>query len=350
MRKVIKYLIPLIPVLVIFGPSFIAIGYNPFSHMWAYIGASMTGLGNGILFLKIMDQSKQIEELSRQLNLFAIVFNSCSNSVEPNSSPAWAQVLRNCNVNAIAVAGRNIYAATENNGIYLSTDDGANWSAVNNGLPIYIGSPYYLPLSSIALCGKYVFAGVPFGREGNVVYRSTNNGTSWSVCDSGISNSSIYALATSGTDIFAGTDSGTFRSTNYGATWTQVGYNPRVINFGVSGSNLFEGTANGAYLTTNNGVSWSSLNSGLPTPKTIVSLAISGMNLLADVDGWYYHSTNNGTSWTHTDSGFNDIYTLAASGSDFFSGHWGGVYRSKNNGASWTSVNTGLTNLDKYVC
>jgi len=110
----------------------------------------------------------------------------------------------------------------------------------------------------------------------NVVYRSTNNGTSWSVCDSGISNSSIYALATSGTDIFAGTDSGTFRSTNYGATWTQVGYNPRVINFGVSGSNLFEGTANGAYLTTNNGVSWSSLNSGLPTPKTIVSLAISG--------------------------------------------------------------------------
>ena len=66
MRKVIKYLIPLIPVLVLFGPIFMVIGYNPLSHM-ASIGALMTGLGIAILFIKIMDQSKQIEELSRQL-------------------------------------------------------------------------------------------------------------------------------------------------------------------------------------------------------------------------------------------------------------------------------------------
>lgn len=67
MRKVIKYLIPLIPALVIFGPLIMVIGYNPLTHIWANIGAMMTGLGIIILFLKIMDQSKQIEELSRQL-------------------------------------------------------------------------------------------------------------------------------------------------------------------------------------------------------------------------------------------------------------------------------------------
>ena len=66
MRKVIKYLIPLVPALVICGPTFMVIGYNPLTHMWASIGALMTGLGNGILFVKIMDQSKQIEEILRQ--------------------------------------------------------------------------------------------------------------------------------------------------------------------------------------------------------------------------------------------------------------------------------------------
>ena len=67
MRKVIKYLIPLIPVLVLFGPIFMVIGYNPLSHWFAIIGAMMAGLGNAILFLKIMDQSNQIEEILRQL-------------------------------------------------------------------------------------------------------------------------------------------------------------------------------------------------------------------------------------------------------------------------------------------
>ncbi len=67
MRTVIKYLIPLIPALVIFGPIIMVIGYNPLSHEWANIGALMTGLGIGILFIKMMDQSRQIEELSRKL-------------------------------------------------------------------------------------------------------------------------------------------------------------------------------------------------------------------------------------------------------------------------------------------
>ena len=67
MRTVIKYLIPLIPALGLFGPLFMVIGYNPLSHLFAGIGALMTGLGIAILFIKMMDQSKQIEELSRKL-------------------------------------------------------------------------------------------------------------------------------------------------------------------------------------------------------------------------------------------------------------------------------------------
>ena len=44
MRTVIKYLMPLIPALVIFGPLIMVIGYDPLSHKLAGIGALMTGL------------------------------------------------------------------------------------------------------------------------------------------------------------------------------------------------------------------------------------------------------------------------------------------------------------------
>jgi len=64
MRKVIKYLIPLIPALVICGPTFMVIGYNPLTHMWASIGALMTGLGNAIHeFYKEVQRSKRISKL-----------------------------------------------------------------------------------------------------------------------------------------------------------------------------------------------------------------------------------------------------------------------------------------------
>jgi len=68
MRTFINLLLPLTPALVIFGPLIIVIAYDPSNHFWADVGALMTGVGILILFLKIMDQSRQIEEISRRLD------------------------------------------------------------------------------------------------------------------------------------------------------------------------------------------------------------------------------------------------------------------------------------------
>ena len=67
MRSLINILLPMTPALVLFGPLIIVIAYDPSSRLWADIGALMTGIGILILFLKIMDQSRQIEEISRLL-------------------------------------------------------------------------------------------------------------------------------------------------------------------------------------------------------------------------------------------------------------------------------------------
>ncbi|MEA3448944.1 MAG: hypothetical protein U9Q98_10955, partial [Bacteroidota bacterium] len=39
-------------------------------------------------------------------------------------------------INSIAISGTNIFAGTWD-GVFLSSDNGQNWTAVNNGLPEY---------------------------------------------------------------------------------------------------------------------------------------------------------------------------------------------------------------------
>lgn len=64
-KPIINFLLFLSPALCTFGPLMIVIGYDPHDHMWADVGALMTGIGSLILYLKIMSQSRQIEALSR---------------------------------------------------------------------------------------------------------------------------------------------------------------------------------------------------------------------------------------------------------------------------------------------
>jgi hypothetical protein len=63
--------------------------------------------------------------------------------------------------------------------------------------------------------GNDIFAGTDSG-----VFLSTNNGTSWVAVDSGLTEHEVYSIAVSGNNIFAGTYSGCiFLSVNKGKSW-----------------------------------------------------------------------------------------------------------------------------------
>jgi photosystem II stability/assembly factor-like uncharacterized protein len=76
----------------------------------------------------------------------------------------------------------------------------------------------------------------------------------------------VNCFAVSGTNLFAGTRGGVFLSTNNGTSWTAVNTgltNTDVTSLAVSGTNLFAGTFGGVFLSTNNGTSWTAVNTGL---------------------------------------------------------------------------------------
>jgi len=180
------------------------------------------------------------------------------------------------------VSGTNLFAGTGSSGVFLSTTNGASWSAVNAGLTDRNGNAR--TVYALAVGGTNLFAGT----SGGGVFLSTNNGASWSPVNTGLTKSYVNALAASGTNLFAGTDGGgIFLSTNDGASWSAVNTgltNTAIWSLAVSGTYLFAGTRGGVFLSTNGGASWSAVNTGL-TNIYVTAFAVSGTNLFAGTYG-----------------------------------------------------------------
>ena len=103
--------------------------------------------------------------------------------------------------------GVNLFAGTYHNGVFRSTDKGASWFSVNNGL---MGAYVY----SLAAPGTNVVAATDSG-----VFRSSDNGLSWNASSRGLGRD-VYGLAVAGTNVLAAGDSGVFRLADDGVTWS----------------------------------------------------------------------------------------------------------------------------------
>ena len=187
--------------------------------------------------------------------------------------------LTNYNVRAFAFSNTNICAGTDS-GVFLSTNNGANWAAASNGL-------MNLHVHSLGVSGSNLFAGTEGG-----VFLSANNGANWINVSTGLTNSIVRTIAISGTNVFAGTDGGVFLSINNGTTWTAASNGLKSLHirtFLVSGVNLFAGSDSGVFRTTNNGANWTAVNTGLTSLSVrtfaVYSGSITGTNLFAGTDG-----------------------------------------------------------------
>ena len=298
-------------------------------------------------------------------NLFA---GSNGLFLSTDNGGSWSTVLPSANITALAVDSANLFVGVGYSGVYRSTDNGTSWTSVDSGLTVNIVTALALSPASGGAGSTNLFAGavlpvpVPVGqvpaRPIGGVYLSTNHGESWAAVDSGLSHTIVHVFAVKDSNIFAGTSRGVFLSANNGTSWTQMnsGLTDTSINtLAMKGTTLFAGTANGIFLSTNNGASWTAANTGV-TNTSISALGVFGSNLFA-ADNGIQLSTNNGNSWLAVDSGISSntyVDALAmspasggASSTNLFAGmgYQSGILRSTNNGTSWTLLDSGVTNL-----
>jgi hypothetical protein len=267
--------------------------------------------------------------------------------------------------------------------------NGTSWSALGSGM---IGELYGLAgVHALAVSGSTLYAGGWFMTAGdaNANYIAQWDGTNWSPLGSGM-DGTVHALAVSHGTLYAGGEFTTAGETtaNYiaqwdGTNWSPLGsgmgppdYSPAVYALAVSGTNLYAGgyftNAGGNAVNSMaqwNGSSWSALGSGVGgggSYERVYALAVSGSTLYAGGADFTTAGGNaagniaqwNGTNWSELASGMNSHVsavavlgtTLYAGGSFIAAGDAPNVnYIAQWDGSSWSALGSGMGGVDPSV-
>jgi len=302
--------------------------------------------------------------------------------VSTNNGSGWLAInngLSNRDIWSLAIApdGSKIFAGTLGGGVYRSTDNGSTWTSANNGLPpgyVYVASLASSPDSTSIFAAVASETSTYHGSLNNArVFRSTDQGSNWTQCDTSLFVSNTVAFLTTspdGTKLIAGTASGLFLSANNGSSWSPInngftsvgsGVPPSVwtIAVGPNDDYILVGTqGQGVYRSSNGGSEWTPANAGIKNVSIrCFTFCTDDSSVLAgsgEGQGIFL-SADNGLSWILADSGLktNDItsFVVSPKNGNIFAAGWGwsaGAYVTSNNGANWTWCNNGLTQINVY--
>lgn len=275
------------------------------------------------------------------------------------SKTTWSEEnngLTNPWINCLAQtpSGEDIFAGTYN-GLFHSSNTGTSW--VQSGL----AGDVVRGIAVSPIDSTQIFAAT----SDSGIYVSTDNGESWKHSMSGIQTDIISRVVWSpdGKDVFALTGAGLYRSTDDGNNWVNISPNDNstYLSMGVSpaGTNLFLYTAQDIYGSTDNGNHWSPIsnpfniqigNNTIPVPGDVFAFSPDGSkNFIGTEGNGVYVSNDNGSTWKQTGLSGYYVYALRYSqdGSELVAGTMaGGVFLSTDNGADWTQLDNGLNAAD----
>lgn len=280
----------------------------------------------------------------------------------------------NKQVMSVAEHDNNLYVSIYGEGVQYSSDGGATWQALNEGLStlryckvkqinnalwltndyngIYklIGSEwknqtYNLPdgihITDITFFNNNIFV----SSRGNGVFLFSNN--AWVQRSIGIeSYSEIKTIFSSSNRLFASLrEGGLFYSDNHGNNWQWSNLTTSFCSFYTLNNILYAGTSNGLYSSANNGNSWDLLAF---EGEYISNIAFNNNVFYCTNINGIFKSTDFGLTWTNFSEGLPknfDVISIATNKEYIFASSWDHkVYKSSISDAAWTSASNGLNN------
>ncbi|MBS1531960.1 MAG: hypothetical protein JSU01_16795 [Bacteroidetes bacterium] len=219
-------------------------------------------------------------------------------------------------VNKILSTAAGIFVATQNDGIFLSADNGQSWSSTANGI-------WSVNFSDMA----YTASGNLIVTNSNGLFISTDKGQSWNENDFGLPmGPATYPVELPNGNLFViGSDNSVYMLPLHTSTWQNIGANGNYILSNVESlfvdnkGNLFAGTPHDApdgtayiYESIDGGTSWSPVFT-----QSLISTLTSYPNIdnISQVKGVYYFSyagigvyqTSNFTSFSQVTSQLGNI-------------------------------------------
>lgn len=369
------------------GGYFSTAGGTPAENIARWNGSAWSALGSGV-----DDSVQALAVMGTSLFAggdFTSAGGNDANYIARWNGSAWSPVGSGFDdrVSAFVVSGTDLYAGgwfsmlgDERDAYFVAKWNGSNWSTLGEGADDYV--------NALAMVGNTLYVGGDFELVGGRVeivdgdlelvgqkqasFIARWNGSDWSALGSGLSGF-VYALAVSGTTLYAGGDFTTadVNPANCvakwdGSTWSALGsgMNSPVKALAASGAELYAGgeftTAGGTaatHIARWNGNSWSPLGSGMNDFGHVFTLVTSGTDLYAGGDFIVAGGTEanrvarwNGSTWSAVGSGTDaSVYALAVSGADLYAGGAfvtaGGSpiqYLARWDGTSWSALGSGI--------
>lgn len=270
------------------------------------------------------------------------------------SFPAFSQWVNCPNTSSLhgyslGVKGSDIWAGTQG-GLYKSTNNGASFSSSSSGIPSSS------QISEIFVTGNTIFARKASNTD--PLYRSIDNGSTWQLKNAGLTWTvsapfSVSNMTQIGNTLFIGTSNGTYQSTDNGDNWSEVAGNWSTLGLlskyvRVLRSNngiLYAGTIQGLFISNNNGITWTA--TGLNSNEEVNDVAFNGTDVFVCINNGdkIYRSTDNCVTFTSVVNPLpcNLIRKMVVAGGKIMAAADQGFLVYDINSETYTYENTGLT-------
>ncbi len=258
-----------------------------------------------------------------------------------------------------------VYAGTESEGVFVTTNGGSNWVQMNNELSQLV-SPLYI--SALAV-DPYNTQKAYVGTYDDGVFLTTNGGENWDARNTNLDNKYVQTIAVYPPDsdvAYVGTRGGIFSTENGGQTWaekstgltdlwiTSIAIDPTsgLGNMVLYAGTGFQGTTGEVFKTTDGGDTWGEISNDLPN-KPVTALVIYPSDnriVYAGFNGeGVYFTQDGGENWVQKNNGLTsaNIISLAISQGNSNVVYAGtedeGVFATADGGDNWIQIAAGLT-------
>ena len=252
---------------------------------------------------------------------------------------------------------------TSKDTVFTSTDDGETWNAFCTRPA---GDAIGLVITDEAQqAGRTMYLAL----KNKGVFRSTDAGESWTHLDDGLTDRRVSKITAVGNTVFAGTDSGLYRLD--ADVWERLmGLPGSIYSLAVSEDSLYVGTgpdfrtlqqieskagkivpetsdnnssANRVFHSADFGVSWTEITpmgGSHPIAPFGMSLSVVGKTILAQTVAQQFRSKDGGQTWVDlgleaNSSILSTFLSIAVNERTFYKAGMSGIYRTTDGGESW---------------
>ena len=301
-------------------------------------GANWTPIDSGLTFNNLIVTGFAFSSSGN-----IITTNGTKVYLSSNNGDSWNDLNAPANNFLNVVIGTNDDILVD--AIYRTTNGGTNWDTLNSW-------PENVPyIKSLYSTGGFIFAGT----AGVGVYNSTDEGDTWNLGITGMTNTHVNDIAGGPNgEIYAATSqAGLFYSSDDGETWenrtnnlpgnwfTNVAVNPK------TGTVFVAANFDYCYRSTDMGNTWGKMTTLGSTPVVTFEFNSAGEIYTGYFDR-FYKSTDDGVTWIQKFPNVSPISDIAVGLNDYvyLATDGQGVFLSIDGGDNWDPINDGLDDLN----